>query len=58
MSDNLANWPRQVHFFSKQSQIDLAHSQYTIGGICKEYKFKILSQIQFPCLNHADITTE
>ena len=39
MSDNLANWPRQVHFFSMQSQIDLIHSQDTIGGICKENAF-------------------
>ena len=43
MSDNLANWPRQVHFFSKQSQIDLTHLQYTIGGICKENAFETLS---------------
>ena len=28
MSDNLANKPLQVHFFSKQFQIDLTHSQY------------------------------
>ena len=43
MSDNLANKPLQVHFFSKQFQIDLTHSQSTISGICKENAFETLS---------------
>ena len=46
MSDNLANRPWQVLFFSKQSQIDLKHLQYTIGGICKENAFETLSEVR------------